>query len=72
MFPAAGYFSIAVEAITQLNETTENPIKIDSYTLRDVSIKNALVIPDDDNGIEVLLNIYPSLYTDVSSINSIW
>lgn len=63
---------MAVEAITQLNETAENPVKIDSYTLRDVSIKNALVTPDDDNGIEVLLNMRPSLHTDASSADIIW
>ncbi|KAI8630512.1 lovastatin nonaketide synthase [Xylariaceae sp. FL1651] len=71
VFPAAGYFSMAIEAITQLNETSENPIAISSYTLRDVSIKNALVTPDDDNGIEVMLNLRPSLHANANG-NSIW
>lgn len=61
VFPAAGYFSMAIEAITQLNELSEKPSIIDNYVLRDVSIKKALVTPDDDDGIEVLLNMRPSV-----------
>lgn len=60
VFPAAGYFSMAIEAITQLNELSEKPVTIDNYVLRDVSIKKALVTPDDDDGIEVLFNLRPS------------
>ncbi|KAJ8117147.1 hypothetical protein ONZ43_g4275 [Nemania bipapillata] len=71
VFPAAGYFSMAIEAVTQLNEISSNPVTISSYTLRDVSIKNALVTPDDDNGIEVLLNLRPSLHANTHK-NSVW
>jgi acyl transferase domain-containing protein/NADPH:quinone reductase-like Zn-dependent oxidoreductase len=82
VFPAAGYFSMAMEAITQLHEKTiaagggDVADKIESYTLRDVSIKKALVTPDDDDGIEVLTNLRPSLYGagwwdfSVSSVDS--
>ncbi|KAL4968488.1 type I polyketide synthase [Aspergillus stella-maris] len=62
VFPAAGYFSMAMEALTQLNETSSSPVPIQCFTLRDISIKNALVTPDDDNGIEVLFNLRPSLH----------
>jgi acyl transferase domain-containing protein/NADPH:quinone reductase-like Zn-dependent oxidoreductase len=62
VFPAAGYFSMAMEAATQLNEMSPDPVSIECFTLRDVSIKNALVTPDDDNGIEVMLNLRPSLH----------
>ncbi|KAK7953549.1 polyketide synthase [Apiospora saccharicola] len=72
VFPAAGYFSMAMEAVTQLNETAANPVAITGYTLRDVSIKNALVTPDDDAGIEVMLNLRPSLHAKPLSNNSIW
>ncbi|KAJ2995621.1 hypothetical protein NUW58_g1225 [Xylaria curta] len=71
VFPAAGYFSMAVEAVTQLNEISKNPMTIGSYTLRDVSIRNALVTPDDDNGIEVMINLRPSLHANTHR-NSIW
>ncbi|KKP02218.1 KR domain-containing protein [Trichoderma harzianum] len=61
VFPAAGYFAMAIEAIRQINETSANPVNIESYVLRDVSIKTALVTPDDDDGIEVLFNMRPSI-----------
>lgn len=67
VFPAAGYFSMAIEAITQLNEMSNNPVHIESYVLRDVSIKKALVTPDNDDGIEVMFNIRPSVHSDLDS-----
>ncbi|KAF1841194.1 polyketide synthase [Cucurbitaria berberidis CBS 394.84] len=60
VFPAAGYLSMAMEAVTQINEMAEKPSKINSYVFRDIAIQQALVTPDDDNGIEVLLNMRPS------------
>jgi len=72
VFPAAGYFSMACEAITQLNELSLNPVKIQGYVLRDVSIKNALVTPDDDTGIEVLFNIRPSVHNETDSQTAWW
>ncbi|XP_014550227.1 hypothetical protein COCVIDRAFT_31971 [Bipolaris victoriae FI3] len=57
VFPAAAYFSMAMEAITQLIETRGENIHIANYTLRDVTIKKALVTPDDDIGIEVLFSM---------------
>ncbi|GLA55100.1 type I Iterative Polyketide synthase (PKS) [Aspergillus niger] len=62
VFPAAGYFAMAIEAIRQINELSDDPVEIESYVLRDVSIKTALVTPDDDDGIEVLFNMRPSVY----------
>jgi acyl transferase domain-containing protein len=62
VFPAAGYFAMAIEAIRQINELSDDPVEIESYVLRDVSIKTALVTPDDDDGIEVLFNVRPSVY----------
>lgn len=75
VFPAAGYFSMAMEAITQINSSSETPVFIDSYTLRDVVIKNALVIPDDDNGIESMLGLQPSVFgltTDADDVSGRW
>ncbi|KAH8195328.1 hypothetical protein TruAng_010496 [Truncatella angustata] len=62
VFPAAGYFAMAIEAIRQINELSDSPTLIQSYVLRDVSIKTALVTPDDDDGIEVLFNLRPSVH----------
>jgi len=72
VFPAAGYFSMAIEAITQLNELQSSPAEIEGYVLRDVSIQQALVTPDDENGIEVLLNMRPSLHGMGEGHNPWW
>ncbi|EFR04320.1 lovastatin nonaketide synthase [Nannizzia gypsea CBS 118893] len=64
VFPAAAYFSMAIEAVTQLNEKSLNPADIHGYVLRDVRIEAALVVPDDDSGIEVMLNMRPSTQTE--------
>ncbi|KAI1381386.1 putative polyketide synthase [Hypoxylon crocopeplum] len=72
VFPAAGYFGMAVEAITQLNELSDKPVEITSYVLRDVSIKKALVTPDDDDGIEVLFSIRPSVYGESDAKTTWW
>lgn len=66
VFPAAGYFGMAIEAITQMNEDSANPVDIQGYTLRDVSIKAALVTPDDNDGIETLFSLRPSVYNDTN------
>ncbi|KAL5371652.1 hypothetical protein DPSP01_014110 [Paraphaeosphaeria sporulosa] len=67
IFPAAGYFSMAIEALTQLNEISDAPKDIKGFTLRDVSIKQALVTPDDDDGIEVLFTMAPSVKNETDS-----
>ncbi|RYP59770.1 hypothetical protein DL771_010748 [Monosporascus sp. 5C6A] len=72
VFPAAGYFAMAIEAITQLNELSDNPVEINNYVLRDVSIKKALVTPDDDDGIEVMYNMRPSTFAESDSKTTWW
>lgn len=76
VFPAAGYFCMAIEAIRQINESSPKPVDVECYVLRDVSIQTALVTPDDDDGVEITLNMRPSVYGQgwwdwsVSSIDS--
>ncbi|KAK7757297.1 hypothetical protein SLS62_000847 [Diatrype stigma] len=72
VFPAAGYFSMAMEAITQIHSMSGNPVDIECYVLRDVLIQQALVTPDDDNGIEVLLNMRPSAHGKGESQHQWW
>lgn len=72
VFPAAGYFSMAIEAITQVNEDSSNPLTIESYVLRDVSIKAALVTPDDDTGIETIFSMRPSVYSEADTRSTWW
>jgi acyl transferase domain-containing protein/NADPH:quinone reductase-like Zn-dependent oxidoreductase len=68
VFPAAGYFAIAMEAVTQLHERANaneqgrpGPVEVESYVLRDVAIHKALVTPDNDDGIEVLTSLRHSV-----------
>ncbi|KAI2609240.1 hypothetical protein GGR54DRAFT_643554 [Hypoxylon sp. NC1633] len=55
IFPAAGYLSAAVEALRQLCETAGLPIG--GVTLRDVDIKSALVVPTNDEGVEIITRL---------------
>ncbi|KAK8859176.1 lovastatin nonaketide synthase [Apiospora arundinis] len=71
VFPAAGYFSMAMEAITQLKEMADKDCEIINYVLRDISIHKALVTPDDDIGIEVIFNMRPAINND-DDTNNLW
>lgn len=72
VFPAAGYFSMAMEAATQISEDREHPQVISGYVLRDVSIKVALVTPDTDDGIEVLFSMRPSVFSETEATIIWW
>ena len=48
---------MAMEAVAQIHETAGNLQSITGFRLRDITIKTALVIPNDDDGVEVLLNM---------------
>lgn len=47
--------SLAIEALRQICETSGK--RFEGVKLRDVDIKTALVVPDDDDGVEVILNL---------------
>ncbi|EJP63776.1 polyketide synthase, putative [Beauveria bassiana ARSEF 2860] len=51
IFPAAGHISLAIEALLQ--QLDMKPLDASSIRLRDINIGKALVIPDDDDGIEI-------------------
>lgn len=72
VFPAGGYFCLAMEAILQLNELSAKPIRAESFAIRDIVIKKALVTPDNDYGIEVLTNLKPSIYSEKSPKSQWW
>ncbi|KAF2475276.1 putative polyketide synthase [Lindgomyces ingoldianus] len=57
VFPAAGYFAMAIEAATQANFYLSEPLTICGYTIRDVTIASALVIPDTEEGVETLFTL---------------
>jgi acyl transferase domain-containing protein len=63
IFPAAGYLSMAIEAVRQVHEKDEGeqaqPMR--GITLRNVDIKTTLNIPDsEDEGIETLCTLQPA------------
>ncbi|KAJ5382343.1 polyketide synthase [Penicillium concentricum] len=66
IFPAAGYVSVAAEALRQVCESKE--LSIPGITFRDVGIKVALVIPDTDDGIEIQVRL--SAITESKSENT--
>ncbi|KAI1743139.1 ketoacyl-synt-domain-containing protein [Xylaria scruposa] len=59
LFPATGYLALAIEAITQINSQSTQPLEVESYTLRDVLISSPTVIPDDDSGTEIIFHLHP-------------
>ncbi|KAI4671141.1 Type I Iterative PKS [Alternaria novae-zelandiae] len=57
VFPAAGYMCMAMVAATQLYQATEDAQPILGHSLRNVNIKSALNIPEDQYGIEIMLSL---------------
>lgn len=55
IFPAAGYLSVAAEALRQTCENKD--VSITGITFRDVAIKVALVVPDNDDGAEIQVRL---------------
>lgn len=51
---------MAIEAITQMWELDGGEAqRVEAFELHDITLITALVIPEDDHGVEVLLNLYP-------------
>ncbi|KAI8296086.1 Prosolanapyrone synthase [Colletotrichum sp. SAR 10_98] len=57
VFPAAGYMAMAMVAASQIHEESPDFLPIAGYSLRNVDIKTALKIPEDQHGIEVMLSL---------------
>ena len=58
VFPAAGYIAMAVAAASQaFEEAEEDPLPNTGYSLKNVAIKTALKIPEDDYGVEIMLSM---------------
>ncbi|RDW64648.1 beta-ketoacyl synthase-containing protein [Coleophoma cylindrospora] len=56
LYPGAGLMIMAIEGARQIADPNEEII---GYELRDVSISAALSIPDDDKGVETLVQFHP-------------
>ncbi|KAF9875052.1 hypothetical protein CkaCkLH20_07318 [Colletotrichum karsti] len=57
LYPAAGMMIMAIEAICQKADEHQ---PIEGYELRDVIIGKALVVPQDEDGVETMLTVKPS------------
>ncbi|KAI3316712.1 hypothetical protein HD806DRAFT_552023 [Xylariaceae sp. AK1471] len=57
VLPAAAYISIGIEAAFQAHCELSSQSAIIGYSLRNVSIKSALKIPEDSYGVEILVSM---------------
>ncbi|KAK7754515.1 Type I Iterative PKS [Diatrype stigma] len=74
-YPAAGYCCMAVEAVAQMSIVsavqaeeagqTQKPIK--EYKLRNVEISRALLVPQSEEGVEVMFSMRPEPASDTVS-----
>jgi hypothetical protein len=56
IYPAAGLLVMAIEAACQLSSPQADPT---GYTLREVKIRKALIVPQSDDGVEVQAHLRP-------------
>ncbi|RKL41407.1 Compactin diketide synthase mokB [Fusarium proliferatum] len=59
-FPVSGFVAMAMEAASQTYQEVPGSLPIAAYTIKDMCIKSALVIPEDERGIEIVLSITTS------------
>jgi acyl transferase domain-containing protein len=57
VFPAAGYICMAMLAASQIYEEFSDALLILGHSLRNVDIKTALKIPEDQHGIEIIFSM---------------
>ncbi|KAL8788410.1 MAG: hypothetical protein Q9195_007289 [Heterodermia aff. obscurata] len=57
VFPAAGFLAQAIEAATIVYRNLPGALDITGYLIREVDIDSTLRIPEDDYGIEIVLNM---------------
>ncbi|RAK74480.1 lovastatin nonaketide synthase [Aspergillus fijiensis CBS 313.89] len=67
-FPAAGYVTLAIEAALRMKDTV---MAAQGVSLRNLSIKSALVLDESDMGSEVLVDIRPQT-TSAKSKSDTW
>lgn len=67
IFPAAGYISMAIEAILSFTDSSETK----SIMLKDVVVKAPLIIPEQEEGVEILLELRP-VTTSAKNKSDVW
>lgn len=68
IFPAAGYLSMAIEAVASM---TESSTSFKEVALRDVVVKSALILDDSEVGSEIILELRPAT-TSAKSKSDTW
>lgn len=67
IFPAAGYLAMAIEAMSQTYlEATDAP-EIAGFSFRSVAINSTLKVPDDEFGVETILNLQAATLSNSKS-----
>ncbi|KAI0817576.1 hypothetical protein GGR55DRAFT_673409 [Xylaria sp. FL0064] len=67
VFPSTGYLSMVLEAATQVAETKGlSASDIEYFDIRNVSLSKALIVPEDDFGIETLFTLRPASLNTIS------
>ncbi|KAI0009070.1 putative polyketide synthase [Xylariaceae sp. FL0662B] len=69
VYPAAGFMCMALEAM--VSQARERSIDVASFELREVTIGQALVVPDDTGEVELILSLRP-LSASVRSPSELW
>ncbi|KAI1175676.1 hypothetical protein F4777DRAFT_598427 [Nemania sp. FL0916] len=73
VFPSTGYLCIVLEAATQIVETEgRQDVDVEFFDIRDVSLSKALIVPEDDHGIEILFSMRPAPLNSVSRHQSLF
>jgi NADPH:quinone reductase-like Zn-dependent oxidoreductase/ubiquinone/menaquinone biosynthesis C-methylase UbiE len=69
VYPAAGYLCMAIEAMA--NQAHDQSIDVASFELKEVTIGQALVVPEDTGEVEMLLSLRP-FSTSIRSPSGVW
>ena len=67
VYPASGYICMAIEAVRQQARLRGESDKNVLYVLRDINITRALLVPNNPQGIEIVLSLRPYPQTARSS-----
>lgn len=57
VFPAAGYMTMAIQALQQLDQDRRPDLRPKGYRLKNVSFKKTLTLPKDDKPVETIISL---------------
>jgi NADPH:quinone reductase-like Zn-dependent oxidoreductase/SAM-dependent methyltransferase len=63
VLPASGYVCLAIEAASQFLDARGKPSAAFCFKIRNLSIKAAMILPDDDFGLETMVNLQASSHS---------